>query len=193
MLLSFHIRVNAYMNGQWTGIGNINCTDPKALFESIVINARDLIDYVEFQYFDNKKIQRFSPSSYNGIWKKTDLEYYGRCFTAKPTKKMIGYRIWIMRIKVFANAKVIVQDTKTFQSSRRAMMFIVKKGKKIWVDTTHQIFEMLDFGGEQCNHDQNYSKDNCTHHLLEKKSLEMFGCTTPFGPNKGVSTKPCIS
>ena len=110
-------RANAYKNsGQWTGIGNISCTDPKVLFESVVINARDLIDYVEFQYFDNKKTQRFSPTSSNGIWKKTDLEYYGRCFTAKPTKKMIGYRIWLMRIKVFANAKVIVQDTKTFQS-----------------------------------------------------------------------------
>ena len=173
-----------YIKGQWTGIGNASCTDPKGLFESIVVNAGDLIKYIEFQFFDNKRTLRFSPFSSNGIWKITDIEDYGRCFTAKPTNEMISNRIWKTRVKVFANAKVIVQDTTTFQSSRRTMMFVAKKGITVAVDTAHQIFEMLDFGGEPCINDQNYSKDTCTHQLLEQKSLEIFGFTTPFGPNK---------
>ena len=47
---------------------------------------------------------------------------------------------------------------------------------------------MLDFGGEECkkNSDdgQEYDKDLCTHEAFEKKALGLYGCTTPFGPNK---------
>ena len=47
---------------------------------------------------------------------------------------------------------------------------------------------MLDFGGEECkkNSDdgQEYNKDLCTHETFEKKALGLYGCTTPFGPNK---------
>ena len=29
-----------------------------------------------------------------------------------------------------------------------------------------------------------YRKDQCTDKTFEKEALELYGCTTPFGPNK---------
>ena len=43
---------------------------------------------------------------------------------------------------------------------------------------------MLDFGGQPCETETGFDKDVCTESKLDKKSLEKFGCTSPFGPNK---------
>ena len=45
---------------------------------------------------------------------------------------------------------------------------------------------MLDDNGAPCstNNDGGYSQDKCANEVVEKESLEKFGCTTPFGLTK---------
>ena len=43
---------------------------------------------------------------------------------------------------------------------------------------------MLDYGGKPCQGEKDYKKDLCTQHDFENRSLEDYGCTSPFGPNK---------
>ena len=43
---------------------------------------------------------------------------------------------------------------------------------------------MLDIGGKPCTPETGFDKDVCAESKLDEKSLEKFGCTSPFGPNK---------
>ena len=71
---------------------------------------------------------------------------------------------------------------KTFRFGRKKSSFI--KDTSARLDIEHEIFDMLDFGGQFCNFDSGYNKDECVDQALEEKSLELYGCTTPFGKNK---------
>ena len=54
----------------------------------------------------------------------------------------------------------------------------------MYLDLDFTVYEMLDFGGQPCETEPEFNQDDCTKTKLEKKSLEMFACTTPFGTNK---------
>ena len=179
-----HCRDKSYKLGKWIGSVNENCTNPKLLYESIVVKAENLIKEIEYAYFDDKKKFTISPLNQNSILTYNDIGKYGRCFTAKATESMIKKRIRKAEVKVLKNARVFIHHSSIYQTSRRTMAFLTKKGKKISVDVDYQIFEMLDYGGIPCVQEYDYNKDRCTHELLERKSIELFGCTSPFGPNK---------
>ena len=40
------------------------------------------------------------------------------------------------------------------------------------------------FRGKPCNAEPEFDKDFCSQDAFEKKALEKYGCTSPFGPNK---------
>ena len=51
----------------------------------------------------------------------------------------------------------------------------------------HNLFNMIN-DENICIAHFKYSKDQCAYKEVDKKSLEYFGCTSPYGPNK---TKIC--
>ena len=53
-------------------------------------------------------------------------------------------------------------------------------GRKSTVQVEHELFYMMDDEGEPCIDDPAYNKDLCTYDAFEK-SVEKYGCTTPFG------------
>ena len=179
-----HCRDKSYKLGKWIGSVSENCTNPKLLYESIVVKAENLIKEIEYAYFDDKEKLTISPLNQNSILTNNDIGKYGRCFTAKATESMIKKRIRKADVKVLKDSRVFIHHSSIYQTSRRTMAFLAKKGKKISVDVEYQVFEMLDYGGNPCVHECDYNKDRCTHELLERKSIELFGCTSPFGPNK---------
>merc|ERR1712129_369772 len=42
---------------------------------------------------------------------------------------------------------------------------------------------LLGYAGEKCEKSKDYKLDKCRHDFIEKKSIEKFGCKTPFGLN----------
>ena len=61
--------------------------------------------------------------------------------------------------------------------------FITKPSVRKYYDLDFVVYEMLDFVGKPCQTKPLFNQDACTETKLEKKSLEIFGCTTPFGTN----------
>ena len=53
------------------------------------------------------------------------------------------------------------------------------------VDLNNEIFEVLDYDGVECkNYNSTYSRDYCLENYMHEKTLEKFGCTTPYLANK---------
>ena len=54
-------------------------------------------------------------------------------------------------------------------------------GRKIRIDVTHDILNMLDVGGAPCNKDTNFNKDECIfEEAYRSQAVKTYGCTTPF-------------
>ena len=79
-------------HGKWIGNATLdaNCTNPEVLFESIVTKPEDLIYDIQYSYFDGSETtHEYATSVSSKIRSHVDTDYYGRCFTFKPTEKMI--------------------------------------------------------------------------------------------------------
>ena len=66
---------------------------------------------------------------------------------------------------------------------------IVPTNSVIKMDIDYEVYNMLDFGGQPCNAEPEFDKDICTQDAFEKKALEKYGCTSPFGPNNMYRSK----
>ena len=47
--------------------------------------------------------------------------------------------------------------------------------KMVLLDFKHELHETVDFGGQPCIADYNYSKDLCTHQATEFTAMEKYG------------------
>ena len=61
----------------------------------------------------------------------------------------------------------------------------LKHGAEFNMNVMHEIFEVLDFDGQQCGHYQYpYGRDGCIENVIHQESLARVGCTSPFGFDK---------
>lgn len=51
-------------------------------------------------------------------------------------------------------------------------------------DVKHEVHELVEFNGNECNGEKQYRKDLCVDKIIQRESLENIGCTTPFGTDK---------
>ena len=105
------------------------------------------------------------------IWHIIDHQNNGRCFMAIPTKEMINKGIKMINIDVLADVKIIALTPQTYLTSRIKSQVKLKLGKKVDLKLTHQVYDMLDYGGKICNHDPNYSLDSCSEEVFEKRVI----------------------
>ena len=178
-------------HGKWVGNASLdlNCTNPKALFESIVTKPEDIISYITYGYFDKSETTfetEKATSVSSNIMSHVDIDNYGRCYTFSPTEKMI--KSGINKIIVGIRKKLIIyfhtngMFEKGFHDDITQMLAL--PSKEMFMDLDFIVYKMLDFGGLPCETEPEFNQDYCTKTKLDKKSLEMFGCTTPFGTNK---------
>ena len=175
--------------GKWVGKETVdeNCTNPEALFESIATKPEDLISYISYNHFDGSKALEYVNSSSSKIRSYVDTPYNGRCFTFLPTTKMI--KLGIKEIVVGGvkrKCKIYFHTNGMFEKNlhRHITHFYSYPSSKKYLDLDFVVYKMLDFVGNPCNTEPRFNQDACTETILEKKSLEKFGCTTPFGTNK---------
>ena len=177
--------------------GNRNCTDPRKLFEQIVAEPSDLIYGIKYYYVKAKNgssSTRVYPNLDNGIIKPNDHYKYGRCFTALPTPDMMIRKIKKVNLypKIVGSTglwapAIIFHMPGTFSKVTYGLpMFF----NALPTHYTEYVFEFeinrrLSVGSEiPCEDSEDYNFDFCTHKYIEHKSMEKFGCTTPFGPDK---------
>lgn len=89
-----------------------------------------------------------------------------------------------IHILLWKPAHLYFHNPGMFETAKQKALIEIASGRKISLDLEHEVFQMIDFGGEPCNKTLGYDKDLCTHQVLNSISLAKTGCTTPFGPDK---------
>ena len=180
---------NDYRKGNWVGIAteDENCTDPEALFESIVSKPEDFFNYIVYDYFDGSKVTKeFAKSVSSKIRSHIDTAEYGRCFTYKPTEDMIKSGIKKITFSLLKNSAIFFHSNGMFETMLNSDItkFFAASSKAFSLNLDFTVYKILDIGGKPCKTEAGFDRDTCTESKLDKKSLEKFGCTTPFGLNK---------
>ena len=155
---------------------------------------------IKYYFFADQESQKFYPELPSKVWSFVDGSYEGplypngRCFTAKPTPNMISYGI--KKIKLYTTkytTTVYFHNPQTFATNVVKTSIQLIKHRKLEVDLDHEVFDMLDFGGEPCIDDATYNKDHCVQNEVDKRAIENYGCTTPFGLNKTLICKDIVN
>ena len=168
---------------QWA---NSNCSDPKELYESIVFKPEDVIREIKFTDWTNY----IHEHEYKDLYIHDDL-HNGRCFTVIPSYEHSQYGIKEIYMMFHVNSSIYIHTPGMFSKWRKIGSKInVEFGKFYNYEVNHKYHELLDYGGAHCNNDITYQMDACNYEVVENESMEMLGCTTPFGPNK---TKICTN
>ena len=177
LLLRYYDYIN---NGKWaTTKNNSNCSDPEKLLESIVYKVEDVIGDVKFKYWNTDK-----DSSWNKIedWYQFDAQEHGHCFTLQPSEEHTQLGIKVILLKLHAESYIFIHDN--------GRMYFGGAKKDLEFNTNYELsfnwefYDLIDYGGDVCNHDKEYSQYFCTNLAVQEELLRRFGCTSPFGPNK---------
>ena len=120
------------------------------------------------------------------LFSPIDINPYGRCYTFQPLEQNLKDGIYRMKFFVKAEARIFVNNNDVLGVKRAAeSKFIdVYPNKKILVNVDYSLYKMLDFQGTPCNNEKGYLLTKCILNRLEKESLKMIGCVTPFGMTK---------
>ena len=178
-------------HGKWVGNATLdeNCTNPKALFESIVPKSEDFISNIKYIYLDGSEttVEHVTSASSKIMSNvETDFMRYGRCFTFSPTEKMIKSGIKKITVDQLKTSIIYFHTKGMFKKELHGDItsILSLSYKHTYLDLDFTVYEMLDVGGQPCETESGFNQDDCTETKLEKKSLEKFNCTTPFGTNK---------
>ena len=170
--------------GKW--VGNENCTNPEKLYESIIAKPEDLFQKISYSYLDGTpNTVENATSASSKIRSYFDTAIHGRCYTFKPTEEMLKSGIIHINLNLTKSVPIYFHTNGIFETNPYTPTSILASpSKKMYLDLDFIIYSMLDIGGKPCVTEPGYEKDSCTESKLDKTSLEKFGCTTPFGPNK---------
>ena len=144
---------------------------------------------LRYSYFDDdaEAYMEDNPEVLNNLWTHTDTRAYGRCFSLMPTTFHINLGIQIVEIAVADDVYVYFHTPENFITAKldtdRLQQQRIFLKKKYQFEVHHDLFKMVD-NGKSCMSDPKYSRDKCANEEVERKSLENFGCTSPYGYNK---------
>ena len=189
-IMHFNSQKFQYYNGNWNGN---DCNDPLTTFETIAYKLEDLVAAVKYKYFneDNEYFEN-DPKLLKKLWSQTDNLKYGRCFTLVPTSDHIKLGIQQITIRVSSDVELFFHTPEMFLTTRSEVlqekpMQSISLGCSYDIGIKRDLFKMIN-DENICMAHTKYSKDQCAYKEIDKKSLEYFGCTSPYGPNK---TKIC--
>ena len=121
-------------------------------------------------------------------WQQYDSMKHGRCFTLSLSHELtkFGVKKLSFELKRYSSAVFIHTPGNFLKASTGKMRYqkLVHRGVIYRLSINHEFNELLDFGGDSCNDEKEYSRDFCTEKSVEMEMLKQFGCTSPFGQNK---------
>ena len=169
---------------KWSNQAIENCDDPKSLYYNIIWKLEDLVFKVEVASFDMSKI--VFNDNIAALFSPIDKSANGRCYTIQPPEQNLKDGIYRIKFIFKAEARVFVNNNGVLGVKRAAdSKFIdVYPNKKSRVNVEYSLYKMLDFQGIPCNNEKGYLLNKCVLNGLEKESLKMIGCVTPFGITK---------
>ena len=171
----------------WSGIGNGNCTDPKMLYKSIISKQEDIFMYsISLDFFQKEYTEILDTEGTNKMLNMYDTYFnvYGRCFTMQPTADYISYGVKKISFTLGREVDLYLHTPGMFETGIETVKIEQGLHYQKEMDIDYEVFKMLDYQGEHCIKHNGHNRDLCEHENLEKQSIDVHGCTTPFGPNK---------
>ena len=171
----------------WSGIGNESCTDPRLLYESIVSKQEDIFMYsISLEFFQKEYTEILDTEGPNKMLNIFDTYFnvYGRCFTMQPTPDYISYGVKKISITLGREVDLYFHTPGMFETGIEIVKIQPGMYYRKEMEIDYEVFKMLDYQGESCINYNGYNRDLCEHENLEKRSIDVHGCTTPFEPNK---------
>ena len=151
--------------------------------------AEDVVSYIEYSYFTKDKSDRVKLEDQQQVWTVTDMRKEGRCFTATPNAEMIKHGIKEVTILLWMRARIFLHHEAFFIAERQKAFIDIPWQRRIYIDLDQEIFEFLNSKDNPCNATNGYRKDRCIHQHIHDVSMDTFGCTTPFVPDKNAICK----
>ena len=171
-LLSCNLTLDSYYyEYKWT---NEFCKDAELLYEKMVGSPSDFIHSIEI--LNQEEYIAIDMENDNSFQLKDD-SFNGRCYTVKPPQEVTE-----IRIHFTYPAYIYIHGPKSFFGNDY-MGILVDTSHDVVVNVMHEIFEVLDFDNESCNHYEN-GRDNCIYSAVSQETLLNLGCTSPYGPDK---------
>jgi hypothetical protein len=166
---------------KWSNQNIENCGDPKSLYYNIIWKLEDLISKLQVYSFDRSKI--VFRDNITALFSPIDKSAYGRCYAFQLPEQNLKDGIYRIKFIIKAEARVFVNNNGVFGVKYSKFIDVYPK-KKILVNVEYSLYKMLDFQGIPCNNEKGYLLNKCVLNGLEKESLKMIGCVTPFGITK---------
>ena len=169
-------------SGKWFGVGNESyCEDPKELY-NMIMGTTDLIEYstIMVRSKDGKALD------YELITRH-DFGLGVNCVTLSINST----DLFKVMIYTFVNATIKIGTPGDFYGDSETTNIILDNGVSKGVKIKHELFEVLDFDGEECVHYGENSRDDCIMKKIHDESINQFGCTFLFDANKStICTDP---
>ena len=146
-------------NNIWVGNNQTHefCNDPLKLYEEMTGNPSDSL--INSIYGSNDDIDSFN-LTYNTI----DISKWdGRCFTYERPKNTALNEI---TVEFWNDAFVYVHSPGSFFGTD-FKVFKVARGLKVKIDVIHEVFEVLDFDGQDCKK-YPFGRDACIFDKIHK-------------------------
>ena len=180
---------------KWAGYGDDGtCTNPKQLWESIVVKFEDMVSYVKFSYYRKSNDEIYTVNQMHDVLSIIDTSN-GRCYSIIPNSEMIKQGIRYMEFVFVSFSKIYIHTPGMYEYNADKKSGIKNlKEKSAFYKVEHELLEMLNDKSETCHEDPKYKKDNCVEGELEKSLMKEYGCTTPIFKNKeNICTNETIS
>ena len=167
----------------WSNQAIQGCRDPETLYYNVWMQE-NIISAAKVKSF-NKSTTWFSGNE-TALFSPVDVRFHGQCYTFLPPEQNLKDGINQINFYVRAKARVFVNNKGVLGVKPPAETKFVD----IYLNTTtkanvdHSLHKVLDFQGSPCNNEKEYRLDKCVLNGLEKETLMLFGCTTPFGITK---------
>ena len=160
-----------YYEYKWT---SEYCKDGQMVYEKMVGQPSDFIHSLDIlNQQDNFPIDVKNENSFHF----KDDSSNGRCYTVKPPQEVTE-----IQIHFTYPAYIYIHGPNSFFGNDY-LGILVNTSHNVAVNVMHEIFEVVDFDGEACNHYEN-GRDNCIYSAVSQEALTNLGCTSPYGPDK---------
>ena len=172
------------ISGIWSNQTIEKCRNPKSLYYNIIWKVDELISSMKVVSF-NMSSTVFGDNK-TALFSPIDTHSYGRCYTFLPPEQNLIDGIYKMKFWVKAKTRIFVENNGVLgvKQSAEDNFIDVFPSELYHVKIDHNLYKMLDFQGVPCNNEKGYRLNKCVLNELEKESLKMIGCVSPFGITK---------
>ena len=119
---------------KWAGYGDDDtCTNPKLLWESVVVDLEEMVSNVKFSYYQKSNDEEYTVDQMQDIVSIIDTSN-GRCYSIIPNSKMINLGIRYIEFLFVSFSKIYIHTPGMYEYNADKKSGIENiKGKKCFL------------------------------------------------------------